>query len=63
MNTRRIAGLFRQLGSLHMEIAAAIEHVEPKRKRRKHVAAPEVEVSAEAKDAARRALRKAGVAA
>lgn len=56
MNARRIASLLR-------ELADAFEQPEPKRKRRKHVAPPDVEPTKEAKEAAQRALRKAGVAA
>lgn len=56
MNAKRIAALFR-------ELADAFEQPEPKRKRKKHIAAPDVEPTKEAKDAAQRALRKAGVAA
>jgi hypothetical protein len=56
MNPKRIAALLR-------ELADAFEAEEPKRKRAKRVAAPEVEPTQEAKDAARRALRKAGFAA
>ena len=56
MNPRRIASLLR-------ELADAFEQEEPKRKRRKHVAPPDVEPTKEAKEAAQRALRKAGVAA
>jgi hypothetical protein len=56
VNARRIAALLR-------ELADAFEQEEPKRKRKKHIAAPDVEPTKEAKDAAQRALRKAGVAA
>jgi hypothetical protein len=56
MNTRRIASLLR-------ELADAFEAVEPKRKAKKRIAAPDVEPTKEAKEAAQRALRKAGFAA
>jgi hypothetical protein len=56
VNVKRVAALLR-------ELADAIEQEAPKRKRRKRIEAPAVEPTAEAKDAARRALRKAGVAA
>jgi 3-oxoacyl-[acyl-carrier-protein] synthase III len=53
----------RQVAALLRELADAIEQEEPKRPRKRRVDAPAVEVSAEATEAARRALRKAGVAA
>jgi hypothetical protein len=56
MDVRRVASLLR-------EIADAIEQEAPKRKSRKRVAAPDVEPTKEAKEAATRALRKAGFAA
>jgi hypothetical protein len=56
MNIKRIASLLR-------ELADAIEQEEPKRPKRKNVAAPDEPVSDEAKAKAQRALRKAGVAA
>lgn len=55
MNPKRVASLLR-------ELADAFEQVEPKRKRVKRVAAPEVEPSKEAQDKAMRALRKVGAA-
>lgn len=63
MNAKRIASLLRQLSSLQAELADAFEQEAPKRTKKRKVAAPEGEVTQEAKDAARRALRKAGVAA
>lgn len=62
MNAHRIASLLRQIGSLQMELADAYEHVEPKRKRVKQIAAPAVEPSKEAQERAARALRKVGAA-
>lgn len=56
MNPARIASLLR-------ELADAIEAPEVKRKVRRKVKAPETTVNDEAIDKARRALRKAGVAA
>ncbi len=57
MNVRRVAALLR-------ELADAIEAPEPKRKATKpRVSAPATESTKEDKEAARRALRKAGFAA
>lgn len=63
MNLQRVAKLMREIGSLQLELADAIEQPEPKRKRQKKIRPPEVEPSQEAKDRAQRALRKAGYAA
>ncbi len=64
MNAKRIASLHRQLASLHAELADAYEQREPETKpRRTAVVAPGAEVSPQAEAAARRALRKQGVAA
>ncbi len=63
MNAKRVAALLREIGALQLELADAIEAEPAKRKRAKAVVAPEVEPTQEAKDAARRALRRAGVAA
>lgn len=63
MNSRRIAAIHRELASLHVELADAYEQTEPKRKRQTKVLPPETTPSEQAKDQARRALRKAGVAA
>lgn len=52
-----------RIASLLRELADAIERPEPKRKRKKVVTAPDVEPTKEAKEAATRALRKAGFAA
>jgi hypothetical protein len=56
VNHARVASLLR-------ELADAIEAPEVKRKVRRKVKAPETESSPEAQERARRALRKAGVAA
>lgn len=56
MNVQRVASLLR-------ELADAIEAPEVKRKVRRKVKAPLAESSPEAQERARRALRKAGVAA
>lgn len=63
MNAPRAISLIRQICALGLELVDALEQPEPKRKRRKHVAPPDVEPTKEAKEAAQRALRKAGVAA
>jgi hypothetical protein len=57
MNRKRVAALLR-------ELADAIEQEEPKRSpRRRSVVAPPAEVSPQAEERARRALKKHGVAA
>lgn len=63
MNVKRVAALHREIAALHAELAAALEEQPPKRERKKLVTPPEVEVTEQAKDGARRALRRAGVAA
>lgn len=70
MNQRRVVGILQELAqaearvsALHAELADAFAAEEPKKKRQTKTALPKTEVSDEAKDAARRALRRAGVVA
>ncbi len=70
MNAKRVASLIREIAerrraliALELELADAIEQEEPKRVKKRKVAPATGEVSQAEKDAARRALRKAGVAA
>lgn len=62
MNAKRVASLCRQIGSLFIELADAVQEeaaVKPARKR--PVPPPEVQPSAGTVDRVRRALRRQGV--
>ncbi len=63
MNARRVASLSRQIGSLFIELADALEEQAPKRERKRALPKPKTEPSAEALDVMTRAMRRAGVAA
>lgn len=63
VNAKRVASLTRQIGSLFIELADALEEQAPKRARKMALPKPKSEPSPEAVDRMSRAMKRAGVAA
>jgi hypothetical protein len=63
MNARRVASITRQIGSLFIELADALEEQAPKRERRVALPKPKNQPSPDAVENMRTKMRRAGVVA